>query len=210
MTVINNKNKLNIIMSETNWNASMQLPTDSDYQNRVTEAIYGPSKSSGNLMITLKAEVIAPDEKEIAGRKVNVSGIPTTNYYTTKIFGDDGQVDVEATKEARRRTFGPSNDPDNPSLYERLGLDGSKVDPENPNMKELVGLCFLSQMTCEVAEQRKTPTAEQVAKAKKAGTKPQGDLMKHPVTGKNLVKYWPKIVEIFGRAPSGAGGNKPY
>jgi len=163
-------------------------------------------------MITLEMEIVSPDEVEIAGQKVTIAGVPTKNYYTCKVLDKDGKVDEEATKEALARVF-VSNNPDFPSLYERCGLDGSKEDPENPNVKQFIGLCVYTQMTCEVDEQRQTPTAEQIAKAKAnkvTDMRKIGDIMKHPVTGKPLVKYWPKCQEIFGVAPSGAAANKPY
>src|ERR1017187_1915467 len=163
-----------------NWNADIPIPTDSDYINRIKEATYGLSKSSGNPMITLKLEVVSPEQKEIGGKLVNIAGITTTNYFTTTILGEDKQIDIEETKEARRKVFGTSGDPENPSLYERLGLDGSKENPENPNMKALLGICVFTQMFSESDEQRKTPTADELAKAKKNNVHPSkaGAIMK--------------------------------
>lgn len=195
----------------TNWNASMQFPTDSCYINRVTSAKFGQSKSSGNPMITLEMEVISPEEVDIAGQKVNISGIKTTSYYTTKVI-EDGEVDQERTENAIKRVF-HSDDPQVPSLFQRFGIDGNTVDKDNPDVKQLIGKCVYCQMSSNVEEQRKTPTPEQIETARKNGVtnmRTVGDIMKNPVTGKPLIKYWPKIDEIFGLAPEGAGSNKPY
>ena len=66
-------------------------------------------------------------------------------------------------------------------------------------------------MSSKEDAKRKTPTGEQIAKAKAAGKRPEGDVMKHPVTGKALYNYWPQIDEIFALAPEqSVGSNKPY
>jgi hypothetical protein len=195
------------------WNASIQFPTDSCFINRVTEAKFSPSKSSGQPMITLEMEVVSPETYDIGGEQVEIAGIKTTQYYTTTIFQEDGKtVDEEATREAYKRVF-VSGDSENPALFERFGLDGRSEDPNNPNVKQLEGLCVYTQMSPDVEEQRKSPTKEQLDKAKKAGVKNMrevGDIMKNPITGKAMVRYWPKVREIFGIAPSNAAANKPY
>lgn len=197
-------------MSNTkNWDATMMIPSDSDYICRVVETSFSPSKSSGNPMITLVSEIVLPDTKEIAGQQVNIAGVKCQpQYYTTKTI-EGGEVDEDKTEAAYRRVF-YSDHSEKPSLYQLLGFDGSKEDVENPNIKQLVGVYFYAQISAKKVEDRKTPTAAQIEAAKKTGKRPEGDVQKHPVTGKLLVKYWPEIKQIFGVAPKSVGSNKPY
>lgn len=203
-------------MSNTavNWNSDIMFPSDSCFVCRVTKATHSPSKSSGNPMITLEFEVVSPETYDVAGKLVNIAGVSANlkRYYTTKVLNDDETVDEEETAAKRAQVFGPSDDTDNPCLYELFGLDGSQEDPENPNVKQFEGLCVYTQMSSKCDQQRKTPTAEQLAKAKKAGINPReaGDIMKHPVTGKPMVKYWPQIDKIICKADSAVAANKPY
>lgn len=190
-------------MSTINWNATIPFPTDTCFVARITKATFGPSKSSGNPMITVESEVVSPETYTIGDQEVNIAGVKVRpQYFTTKAVGDDGK-----TENARKRVF-VSTDPSAPSLWEKLELDGSKEDPENPNVKQLEGLYIMVQMSSDEQVQRKTPTADQIAKAKKSGTRPEGDVMKNPKTGAKLVKYWPQVDEIFGvtTAPGKSGG----
>jgi hypothetical protein len=179
-----------------NWNSEIQFPSDSCFQNRIIGAKFALS-SKGNQMITLELEVVEPKTYMIGEQEVNIAGAKAKMYFNTKMFEENGEVDEDKTAVCRARVFGPSQS-DKPSLYELLGLDGSAVDPENPLMSDLLCKVVFTQMSSDPTEQRKTPTADEIAKAKKAGTKPLGTVMKHPKTGKPLVKYWPKIEEIFG------------
>jgi hypothetical protein len=179
-----------------NWNAEIQFPSDSCFKNRIISAKFAPS-NSGSPMITLELEVIEPNTYTIGEQEVNIAGVKAKMYFVTKFVDSEGVVDELKTANARSRVF-VSNNPEQPSLYDKLGLDGSAVDPENPNMNDLLGKVVFTQMSSEAVEQRKTPTADEIAKAKKAGTRPVGAVMKNPITGKPLIKYWPKIDEIFG------------
>lgn len=202
-------------MSEAvNWNNSIMFPSDSQFVCRVTKATHSPSKTSGNPMITLGFEVVSPEDYQVGDKLVNIAGVSAnlSKYFTTKVLDDNEQEDVEETKSKREQVFGSSGDPDSLSLYEAFGLDGSKEDPENPNVKQFEGLCVYCQMSSKIEQTRKTPTAEQLAKAKKAGINPRdaGDIQKHPVTGKPMVKYWPQIDKIICKADATVAANKPY
>lgn len=191
-------------MSAIRWNSNIQFPSDSCFVNRITDATFGPSKSSSNPMITLEMEVVAPETYDVAGQLVDIAGVKTTSYYTTVNLQDSEKSAraLEACKELFRRLF--------PNHPERA----DKFNPENPDLTGLKGLCVLTQMNSRTQEQRKTPTAKQIEDAKKAGQRPEGDIMKHPVTGKPLIQHWPNLVEIFGVAPANvaakATANKPY
>jgi len=184
-------------MSAINWNASIQFPSDSCFVNRIISAKFAPS-NSGNPMITIESEVVQPETYNVGGQDINIAGVKVKSYYTCKVMEGD-VVNEEKTAQARSRVFVSAN-PEQPSLWDKLGLDGSKEDPENPNVKQLEGICFYAQMSSRPDEQRKTPTAEQIALAKSKGQRALGDIMKNPVTGKALCKYWPQIDEIFGVA----------
>lgn len=181
------------------WNATVQFPTDSNYVNRITGVTFGPSNSSGNPMITLACEVVQPDEVEIGGVMFNIAGTPTKNYYTTQT------EDEEKTANARKRVT---------DLLTLLGIDTSNLNWDNlgPQLEPLKGKLILTMMSCTIQERRKNPTAAQIEAAKKQGLtdfRNIGDVMKHPVSGKALINYWPKIDEIFGLAPDQTVGG-PY
>lgn len=182
------------------WNASIMFPTDSCFTSRCLSAKFAPF-STGNVGITLEFETVAPETYDIAGQEVIIGGVKarTKFPFMTKIFNEDGTVNEIATADSRKRVFGP-DEGDKTSMWTRFGLDGSKEDPENPNVQQLVGIKVLTQMSSNEQEERKTPNAEQLAKAKKSGTRAVGDIMKNPVTGKAMCKYWPQVDEIFGVA----------
>ena len=176
------------------------FPTDSNYVNRITEVLFGPSNRTGNPMVTVNMEVISPDEVEVGGTLYNIAGVPTKNYYTTQTD------DEEKTANARKRLT---------DLLTILGLDTSALNWDNlgPQVQELKGKLVLTMMSSQPDTRRKTPTAAQIEAAKKQGLKDFsqiGDVMKNPVTGKPLINYWPRIDEIFGLAPDQTGGGKPY
>lgn len=176
------------------------FPSDSDYIIRVCKAEFGQSKSSGNPMITVEFEVVAPETKEVAGQEVVFSGAKTTQYYPTTVF-DGNDIDTEKTKSARKRLFNTNpNDTENPGLYNLIGLTESP-DFENPDTKVLLGKAFYAQLYDDAKSQRKEPTMAQVEAARAKNLKPEGDIMKHPVTGKELVTHWPKLKTLFAANP---------
>jgi len=182
-----------------NWNAKLQFPTDSNYVNRICAGQFKQS-SAGNPMVVLTFEVLAPQEVEIAGEATNIAGVKCDSWYVTTVFDGD-QIDQEATKKARDKFK---------QLCGWLDVDVESINWENIDTKPFIGKTILSMMEGRADIQRKTPTMEQIAAAKKLGKKPEGDILKNPVTKEPLVQYWPRIVEVFGAAPEGAGSNQPY
>lgn len=179
------------------WNSDIMFPTDSDYIARIVGATFAPS-SKGNPMLTLSFEVVSPQEKEVAGEMVVMAGIKAKKYYVTSALDESGEVDVEKSERCVETIK---------KLAESLGI--GELDLSNINTQPWLGKLCYAQMSSNITEQRKTPTASQIEAAKKAGKRPEGDVMKHPVTGKALIEYWPQIDQIFGLAPSD-GVNMAY
>lgn len=183
------------------WTFKDQFPTDSNFVNRIVSAEFGKSKSSGNPMITLKCEVVSPAVINVCGVDLTIAGVETINYFSTASFTEDGTPDEEKTKAQRTRVK---------ALYAAVfGEDSEEVktlDFDNPSVEGFKGKCVLTQMRPKVKPQRKNPTPEQIDKAKKNRTFAEGDVMKHPVSGKDLITYEPQIREIFGSAPSDGAG----
>lgn len=175
------------------WNAKVLFPADSDYSNRVISVKYAPS-NAGNPQITLEMEVVSPVSKEIAGVEYNIAGCKTKNYYSINGYDKDtGEIDKDKTKNNRQRIT---------DLYTLFGLT-PPTDFDVPlDVSGFKGKVVLTQMNSNITEMRKTPTAEQASKNQ------QGDIQKHPVTGKALIQYWPQVQEIFGLAPEGQSAVK--
>lgn len=179
-------------MSTQKWSADKIIPTDSNYICRITEADFGPSKSSGNPMITINWEIVAPTEVEIGGEMVNVAGVKTQPTYHTSGNSADPEKDTK-NKAAIKELFG------------KFKLDNENINYDNIDAKPFLGLTAFCTVKAKMVEDRKTPTAKQIEDAKKKGTRAEGDVMTNPVTGAKLVKYWPEIGQIFGLAPGGTG-----
>ena len=176
-----------------NYNQSLQFPTLSEFSNRIIEAEFVKSKSSGNPMVHIKCEVVAPTEYEIDGENVNLAGVKTDNYYTTQHEFEDGSIDGVKTEDDHDRVM--------KMLFTPLDIEESAIDWDNINVDLLLkGKVILTQMSAEVTEQRKTPTKAQVDAAKAKGVRPVGDIMKNPKTGRVLIQYKPVIKQIFGVA----------
>ena len=75
-------------------------------------------------------------------------------------------------------------------------------DNLGPVVAGLKGKLVMVQMNSRIDPQRKTPTVAQLEEAKRTGKRAEGDIMKHPMTGKELVKYWPQITDIYGLVPA--------
>lgn len=180
------------------------FPTSSGFTNRIVGASFGPSKNSGNPMITVNTEVVTPAEVEIDGKQVTVAGVKCTNYYTTTVFGTDGVVDEDKTASQRLRLYNPENP--NDSLLPKLGYPVESINWDNFDTKPLLGKLILTMMEPEVEERRGNPTSADLAKDKKA----KGKVLKNPLTGQSLINYWPKVREIFGLAPQQDGVSVAY
>ena len=170
-------------MSAIKWNSKLRFPND-NYVLRVTNASFAPSKSSGNPMITLDVEVVSPEIVEIDGKQVTVSGVSLKHYLTTQVM-DGENINAEKTAACAARIE---------ELFGKLGLDFSAFNVENPDTTVFENLKFWALLKADKSEKRKQPTAEQKAK------KELGDIIKDPITGEDLVQYYPKIDEIFGLA----------
>ena len=162
----------------------VQLPMD-NYVLRCTEESFGPSKSTGNPMITLKFEIVAPEQITVAGEDYITAGAAVNPHYAvTKSMDQDGNVDIEKSENNKKRVE---------ALYTMFGLP-APADLDNPTLG-FVGKTVWALVKSDVVEKRRAPTAEQL----KAGQR-FGDVMKNPIDGKPLVSYYPKIEEIFGIA----------
>ena len=163
---------------------------------RCIEESFGPSKSSGNPMITLNYEIVAPETINVAGIEYSVQGLKITpGYYTTATLDD-----AEKTALNEQRVFKSSN-PERPSLYELFEVDSSGVDKNNPKL-EFKGKLMHALLASEVKEKTKSPTAEQLKKGQKVG-----DVIKNPKTGKPEITFYPKIVKLYGIAEGGVSGS---
>ena len=169
----------------TKWTSKVQFPKDSNYIITVKDATFGPSKSSGKPMITMKSEISAPDTVMVDGEEYTVAGVELTTYYVTQSIDEHGNLDAEKTKSIAQRLE---------KLYKAYGMDFATFNPENPDVDAFKGKRVYALLEPEVREQRKQPTAEQIK------NKQMGDVLKNPVTGKALVNYFPKVGEIFGVA----------
>lgn len=173
------------------WNNKLIIPTASDYTCRVTEASFGPSKGSGNPMITLSWELVSPKEVEIAGKLVTIAGVSMRDSYHTTANPTDNaknQANQERIKD----------------LFKKFGLDDTSIDFNNPDISSFRGKCLFCTVKSKKTEDRKAPTTAQIEEAKASGKRAEGDVMKNPITGEELVSYWPEITEIFGLAPEGS------
>lgn len=167
-------------------NASKQLPKNA-YAVRFTDEKNSPSKSTGNPMVTLEAEIVSPETivspftgetLEIAGAKVK----PT--YMSLQVKDPDtGEIDTKGTQAAIDRYA---------DYMKRCGLDVPKegIDNENPVMG-FKGKVVDVILDSEEFIQRTTPTPEQ-----KAAGKP-GDEIKGQ-DGKPIKSYKPFIAQVLG------------
>lgn len=179
----------------TKWSADIQFPTDNSFHNRIVVIKAAPS-NDGNPMLTIECEVVSPTSYEIPGvGEVNIQGVKAVVYQTYKVFGEDGQVDVEKTAKAQERCK---------KLLLDLEIPEEDINWDNlgPVVAGLKGKLIMTNMKSKVDKERKTPTVAQIEEARKTGKRAEGDIMRHPKTGKELIKYWPNIVEVYGIVPA--------
>lgn len=169
-----------------NWNNKVPFPSDSNYMNRIIDAKFAPSKSSGQPMLTLEYEVVAPTAGVVIGdSEYNLLGVKVKKYHVTKKL-NEGIVDIDKTAESQEQIK---------ELYVLHGLDSTDINWDNIDVKPFIGVVVYTQMYGEAVEERKLPTAEQLKRGD------QGDLQRHPVTGEKLIQYRPQIKTVFGRVP---------
>lgn len=190
-------------MSSQKWNSKIQFPTDSNFTARICGASFGQSNKD-NPMITLDWEVVLPTDVEVAGEMVNIAGVKCKSYYNVTVF-DEGEIDKDKTSKVRLRLHNPNK---KDGLFDMLDIKPEDINWDNPDVDVLKGKAFFVMMEPKVEEKRKNPTLVELEEARKKGIHPSkaGAIMKHPVTGKPIVDYWPEIKQIFALAPEGSVG----
>lgn len=173
------------------WNNQVKI-TNENVVLRCLEESFGPSKSSGNPMITLKYEVVSPESINVGGVDYSVVGLSVgPSYYVTKDLTNE-----EKSANADKYTFGPSNDPERLSLYELFEVDTTDLDKNNPKLS-FKGKLVHARISSEIKEVRKAPTSDELKKGIK-----EGAVVKNPKTGKAEYTAYPKISKIYGLADS--------
>lgn len=179
------------------WNNEIAIPRDNGYILRVIEEGFAPSKSSGKPMITLKHEIVAPEEVEVAGEKITIAGVKANllNYLVTKSIDEEGKVDESKSSGLKEQLV---------DAYKNYGVDlqGAEVNVDNPPLG-FKGKLVYAVLDDEAKAMRKTPTKEQLDKGQKIG-----DVMLHPQTKLPMIEHWPKIVKII--CPAEQPANTPY
>jgi hypothetical protein len=175
------------------WNSSVEWQNDSNYVLRCVEESFGPSRSSGKPMITLKFEVASPDTMEVAGEPFTIASTQIMGYYVTQSVDENGVVDEAKSAECLKRLT---------ALYKAFGLPTDNIDINNPALG-FKGKLVYALLTNDRKERRKSLTKAQLDKGVK-----QGDIMINPITKKILMNNYPKLQEIYGLAPTDT--NKPY
>lgn len=166
-------------------NASKQLPKN-QYAVRFTDEKASPSKSTGNPMVTLEAEIVAPDTivSPFTGETLEIAGYKIKPVYMSlQAKNEDGSVDKEKTQQAVDRYT---------DYMKRCGLDVPEegIDTENPVMG-FKGKVIDVILDSEEFVQRATPTPEQKA-AGKLGDEIKGQ------DGKPIKSYKPWITMVLG------------
>lgn len=179
------------------------FPTDTCFFNRILDVKFAPS-NAGNPMVTIETEIVHPNEYDIAGEIINISGVKVSTWYPIKVL-ENGEVNEEKTKEAQDK-------------YTRLILDlfpteqaRHTINWNNPDISGIKGLVVMTHMADDEQEQRKTPTSKQISEAKANGIsgdklKYIGDVLRNPRTGKPMIIHRPVLREIFGLAPKEKAG----
>lgn len=181
------------------WNSDVAWQRG-NYILRVTEESFAPSRSSSSPMITLKHEVVAPEEMDVAGVKFNVAGVKvgTTSWFVTYPLDDEGNLSKDCDLDAKLT--------DLKELYKAYGVDPgrelTKEDLQNPPLG-FKGKLVWYLMDNDLKEIRKTPTAEQLAKGIR-----QGDPILHPITKLPMKDNWPRLNKPV--CPAEAPANSPY
>lgn len=186
------------------WNSSIPWNKDSSYIIRCLEATFGASKA-GNPMITFKYEVAAPESMEVGSETYSIAGTGITTWQVCQTLeGEEGSkvINVEKTKQnadALVKLFGAFSliTPAEVAAYTSTGTLPSAINPENVDTKGFIGKCVYALLYNDQQEQRKSPTAAQLAAGQRVG-----DVMVHPVTKVPLKTNFPKIGDIYGLAPT--------
>lgn len=174
------------------YNSNIQWQKDSNYIIRCIECSFGPS-AAGNPMITFDYEVASPEFMEVAGEQFEIAGVKIRTWQVCQTLVD-GVVDADKTKK-NLEALG--------KLFDAFEIDKYLLNPENPPIEQFKSKSVCALLYNKEEEQRKSPTAAQLA----AGQR-QGDVLINPKTKLPLKRNSPAIGEIFCLAPTDA--SKPY
>ena len=172
-----------------NWDASIEMPTNSEYVLRIVEEKFAPS-NSGNPMITLTAEIASPSTVTINGEEISIAGVKMPLWYPTAVFEDDIK-DEDKTKNAQQRVFKNSA---GTALYQLFEIPITEDQYENPPLS-FVGKCVYARVKPDARVKHDSPTAEDLKVGKK-----EGKVSINPKTRKPIQTYYPKVEEIYGLA----------
>ena len=166
------------------WNASVRIPPTTDVIVRIVGASFGPSNNSGNPMVTVNTEIVTPEEMEIDGEMVTLSGVKARNFFVVKNLKDESK-----TTEARKNFE---------ELWSKILEIKDPINWDNIDTKKMLGLCVWVFMESEEEERRSDATAAEKAKNPRA----EGKILINKRTGKPMVNYWPTIREFQCLAPN--------
>lgn len=163
------------------------------YVARITEAVFGPSKSSGNNMITLSWEIVAPEIIEVGDRKFNIGGSTFTTYCPV-----ENKQDPAKDSAAKGRTF---------DLYEAVtGVRPDELDENNPELGPLKGAVLDVILGSNESMRLMDPTPEERANGARYGKPILDD------KGQPIKSYQIALREILGPSQEAAtvSGTRPY
>ena len=165
---MSNKTNLRSIAPTEVGNLPKNIPINRDrYCFRIIEAVFGQSKSSGNNMITITAEIYDPQSITSVrdGKTYNVAGSKVTTYLTL-------------TDKAMGRVA---------DFMEACGM-APELDVNAPDTSVFIGKCFSAVAGPDTREMRKDLTD-----AEKLAGKKQGDVILRE-DGSPEVTYGVKLV----------------
>lgn len=180
-------------LSKTEGSLSIrdELPRDR-YTVRCISEEFGPSKSSGNPMITREWEIVHPDSIVIKGETKIIAGLTVLQYLPTIVLDADGKRDDAKSDKALSRLRDENAN---------LGLPSDSIDDENPAL-HCNGVIADAILSCEKSKQFKSLTPEQIAEGRKLG-----DTIKDE-NGKEVIVNRIRLDSILGR--SSMTINKPF
>jgi hypothetical protein len=158
------------------------------YNVRVVKVDFGPSKSTGNPVITLGLEIISPQTIVRDGKQYDLTSLEPVMrlmLWQAEKFDGIGQVKT---------------------LHETLGLPLT-IDPENPDLKIYEGLCFRTFLG-----------SEEIIRKKVTGKDAKGNPKWEPIldeeTKQPIKQGWAlKSVnpgDVIKRLDPSVAGNRPY
>jgi len=142
---------------EVRLNKNIRLPRDR-YTTRVQKRDFGPSKSSGNPMVTYVWEIAAPNDFILDGKKVVIAGYTFTQYLVTRVLADGEKLSAAESTEKKHMEFAEfMKKMGGPLLAPLLG--GAEWDDENPPLLDVGTLADVICNTKETPELKadKTP-----------------------------------------------------